>query len=86
MPSIIAIDNSLSMSKVVATDNDGLAMSKLHLACLCSAKVLDRMNKSSLEHVALVSFSSSVNLMCDFTRNYDELRANLQKVCRIRWI
>lgn len=80
MPSIIAIDNSLSMSKAVATDDDGSIISKLQLACLCSKNIIDKFGKSKLEHVSLVSFSSNVNVICDFTRNYDELKSNLSKV------
>lgn len=80
MPSIIAIDNSLSMSKAVATDDDGSIISKLQLACLCSKNIIDKIGKSKLEHVSLVCFSSNVNVVSDFTRNYDELKSNLSKV------
>ena len=79
MPSVIALDNSLSMAKLINNPEDGGLMSKLQLSCLCASTVVDYLSNSKLEHIALLSVSSNIELLVDFTRNYEEIKTNLNK-------
>ena len=80
MPTIIAIDNSLSMSKTVANGKGGTKVSNLQIGCSIASQVVEHFSKSKLEYISILSFSSSVDIVCDFTRNKNQLKTDLSKV------
>ena len=80
MPTIIAIDCSLSMSKNLTSAENGSSVSKLQLARSLSSQVLEHILKSKLEQTAIMSFSSDVKVLCDFTRDLSELNSSLDGV------
>nr|CAB3256419.1 von Willebrand factor A domain-containing protein 9-like [Phallusia mammillata] len=80
MPTVIAIDCSFSLSQLSNT-SDGNSVSKLKLAGICCLEIIERLSeKLNLEHFAIVSFSSNVNVICDFTRDISQLKSSINKL------
>ncbi|XP_059614765.1 integrator complex subunit 14 [Phlebotomus argentipes] len=81
MPTVIALDVSLSMSRCVSTQ--GSENTTYHqLAIAAVNQFLDHLlaNNSKLEFVSLVIYSSLYEVVVDFTRDYDAIRKALGKV------
>nr|XP_039262841.1 integrator complex subunit 14-like [Styela clava] len=83
MPTIIAFDCSLSMSRVVTTqvgEEGGIKISQKHLAYDACNELLKYLSKRiKLEYTALLSFSSTCQVLCEFTRDHEALKAALNK-------
>ncbi|XP_015512843.1 integrator complex subunit 14 [Neodiprion pinetum] len=86
MPTVIALDVSLSMRRPVvgSVTPDGTQSEQLtrhHLAIAGINALIDYLQvNSKLEFVALVVFSSLYEVICPFTRDYDSIRAKLQNI------
>uniref|UniRef100_A0A1Y9IW43 Integrator complex subunit 14 n=1 Tax=Anopheles minimus TaxID=112268 RepID=A0A1Y9IW43_9DIPT len=91
MPTIIALDVSLSMSRPIpnqpsSTGGSGSAESDNmvtfhHLAVQGINYVLDYLTKHArLEYVSLIIYSSLYEVVVDFTRDYDSIRNALHKI------
>lgn len=83
MPTVIAIDCSLSMSRPVQSvmkDIDGKSSQK-HLAVQLCQNLLNYLSlKIKLEYTALLSFSSTCECLSGFTRDYDHLKLCLNEI------
>lgn len=80
MPTLIAIDGSFSMSQFAHGSSES-SLTKLKLAEICCHEIIDRLSeKQRLEHIAILLFSSSVDVLCDFTRDTSQLKSSLSKV------
>lgn len=78
MPTIIALDASLSMLRPVPGRNDHTYQS---LALKGIQHLLDNLTASGkLEHVALVLYTTVCELKVDFTRDYDQIRQAIKKI------
>ncbi|ALC38028.1 CG4785 [Drosophila busckii] len=78
MPTIIALDASLSMLRPVPGRNDHTYQS---LALKGIQHLLDNLTVAGkLEHLALVTYSTVCELKVDFTRDYDQIRQAIKKV------
>lgn len=87
MPTIIAVDVSLSMTRPVpvagaATGGTGdEALTYHQLAIQAVNGILDYLAKHSrLEFVSLIVYSSLYEVLVDFTRDYESVRAALHKI------
>ncbi|XP_051166296.1 integrator complex subunit 14 [Leptopilina boulardi] len=86
MPTMIALDVSLSMRRPVpgASSTDTLPSEQLtrhHLAVQGINVLLDYLQTNcKLEFVSLVVFSSLYEVICPFTRDYDQIRSQLQNI------
>lgn len=86
MPTVIALDVSLSMRRPVLTNgpNDNLQnepLTRHHLAVHGINALLHYLQvNSKLEFVSLIVFSSQCEVVCPFTRDYDSIRAKLQTI------
>ncbi|XP_066599693.1 integrator complex subunit 14 [Prorops nasuta] len=86
MPTVIALDVSLSMRRLVAggSNNDNSTneqFTRHHLAVHGINILLQYLQANSkLEFVSLVVFSSFYEVLCSFTRDYDSIRAKLQNI------
>ncbi|KAL7293911.1 hypothetical protein TKK_0012642 [Trichogramma kaykai] len=86
MPTVIALDVSLSMRRVVVgtTAYEGIPGEQLtrhHLALQGINTILHYLqNNSKLEFVALMTFSSMYEILCPFTRDYELIRSKLQNI------
>ncbi|KAG8039195.1 hypothetical protein G9C98_003502 [Cotesia typhae] len=85
MPTVIALDVSLSMRRpVISTGIDASQNEQLtrhHLAVQGINTLLNYLQvNSKLEFVSLVVFSSLYELICPFTRDYDSIRSRLQMI------
>ncbi|EFN74464.1 UPF0464 protein C15orf44-like protein [Camponotus floridanus] len=86
MPTVIALDVSLSMRRPVLTNgtNDNLQnepLTRHHLAVHGINALLHYLQvNSKLEFVSLIVFSSLYEVICPFTRDYDSIRAKLQTI------
>ncbi|EFN81321.1 integrator complex subunit 14 isoform X1 [Harpegnathos saltator] len=86
MPTVIALDVSLSMRRIVLSNgmNDGLPTeqsTRHHLAIHGISALLHYLQvNSKLEFVSLIVFSSLYEVICPFTRDYDSIRAKLQTI------
>ncbi|XP_034936169.1 integrator complex subunit 14 [Chelonus insularis] len=84
MPTVIALDVSLSMRRPVlgAGVNDNLQnelITRHHLAIQGINTLLHYLQvNSKLEFVSLIVFSSLYDVICPFTRDYDSIRSKLQ--------
>ncbi|KAK6179916.1 hypothetical protein SNE40_012164 [Patella caerulea] len=80
MPTVIALDVSLSMSRLVKTEGSE-EYDKRHLAIHGINTLLDQINAhSKLEFVSLVVFSYLYEQLVSFTREYDTIKTALNKV------
>lgn len=78
MPTIIALDASLSMLRPVPGRNEHTYQS---LALKGIQHLLDNMTAAGkLEHCALVSYTTVCELKVDFTRDYDQIRQAIKKI------
>ncbi|XP_016997822.2 integrator complex subunit 14 [Drosophila takahashii] len=78
MPTLIALDASLSMLRPVPGRNEHTYQS---LAIKGIQHLLDNLTAAGkLEHLALLSYSTTAELKMDFTRDYDQIRQAVKKV------
>ncbi|EDW03343.1 integrator complex subunit 14 [Drosophila grimshawi] len=78
MPTIIALDASLSMLRPVPGRNEHTYIS---LAIKGIQHLLDNLTASGkLEHLALVVYTTVCELKVDFTRDYDQIRQAIKKI------
>ncbi|EDV57316.1 integrator complex subunit 14 [Drosophila erecta] len=78
MPTLIALDASLSMLRPVPGRNEHTYQS---LATKGIQHLLDNFTAAGkMEHVALLSYSTTAELKVDFTRDYDQVRQAVKKV------
>ncbi|XP_034474760.1 integrator complex subunit 14 [Drosophila innubila] len=78
MPTIIALDASLSMLRPVPGRNEHTYQS---LALKGIQHLLDNLTGAGkLEHLALVSYTTVCELKVDFTRDYDQIRQAIKKI------
>ncbi|XP_072935965.1 integrator complex subunit 14 [Epargyreus clarus] len=78
MPTVILMDTSLSMSRPVASDTGDNSTTRFNVATAAVNSFLDYLSiHAKLEHVALVSFSSTYEVAVSFTREFDTIRAKL---------
>lgn len=78
MPTLIALDASLSMLRPVPGRNDHTYLS---LAIKGIQHLLDNLTAAGkLEHLALLSYTTTAELKVDFTRDYDQIRQAVKKV------
>ncbi|XP_030382991.1 integrator complex subunit 14 [Scaptodrosophila lebanonensis] len=78
MPTIIAVDASLSMMRPVPGRSDHTYHS---LALKGVGNLLDNLAAAGkLEHLALVAFTTVTELKVDFTRDYDQIRQAVKKI------
>ncbi|XP_035733995.1 integrator complex subunit 14-like [Vespa mandarinia] len=88
MPTVIALDVSLSMRRPVTIGSTGNSdnsqseqLTRHHLAIHGINALLHYLQTNSkLEFVSLVLFSSLYEVICPFTRDYDSIRAKLQNI------
>ncbi|XP_012277266.1 integrator complex subunit 14 [Orussus abietinus] len=86
MPTVIALDVSLSMRRPVqgnisADNSQNEQLTRHHLAVQGINALLYYLQvNSKLEFVSLVVFSSLYEVVCPFTRDYDTIRAKLQNI------
>ncbi|KAG7201923.1 hypothetical protein KM043_004633 [Ampulex compressa] len=86
MPTVIALDVSLSMRRYVLGTNSNEnssneQLTRHHLAVHGINALLHYLQANSkLEFVSLVVFSSLYEVICPFTRDYDSIRAKLQNI------
>ncbi|XP_033341306.1 integrator complex subunit 14 [Megalopta genalis] len=86
MPTVIALDVSLSMRRpilgnVTCENNPNEQLTRHHLAIHGINALLHYLQvNSKLEFVSLVVFSSLYEVICPFTRDYDSIRAKLQNI------
>ncbi|CAF0858358.1 unnamed protein product [Brachionus calyciflorus] len=75
MPVVIILDNSLSMFQNVT---HGQKTTKKDLACLIAQKIIDQISKNDKqEFISLIAVSSTVQVLCDFTRDFTKLGESL---------
>ncbi|RZF41439.1 hypothetical protein LSTR_LSTR000153 [Laodelphax striatellus] len=80
MPTIVAVDVSLSMAQPVALDS-GETFTRLQLAIHGINTLLDYFSMySKLEFVAVVAFSSTCEVISHFTRDFDQLKLKLNRL------
>ncbi|KAH8238878.1 hypothetical protein KR038_005724 [Drosophila bunnanda] len=78
MPTLIALDASLSMLRPVPGRNEHTYQS---LAIKGIQHLLDNLSAAGkLEHLALLSYTTTAELKVDFTRDYDQIRQAVKKV------
>ncbi|KAK6624424.1 hypothetical protein RUM44_011283 [Polyplax serrata] len=81
MPTIILLDVSLSMIRPVNQAESGESYTILQLAVHGINFLLDYLAVHlKLEFVSLVTFSSSYEVLCPFTRDFELIRAKLSKI------
>ncbi|XP_053690339.1 integrator complex subunit 14 [Sabethes cyaneus] len=84
MPTIIALDVSLSMTRPVPPGSNSSAEESLtyhQLAIQGINTILDYLGKHSrLEFVSLIIYSSLYEVVVDFTRDYESIRQALHKI------
>ncbi|XP_039278310.1 integrator complex subunit 14 isoform X2 [Nilaparvata lugens] len=80
MPTIVAVDVSLSMAQPVALES-GETFTRLQLAIHGINTLLDYFSLySKLEFVAVVAFSSACEVISHFTRDFDQLKLKLNRL------
>ncbi|KAL9930827.1 integrator complex subunit 14 isoform 1-T1 [Glossina fuscipes fuscipes] len=80
MPTIIALDISISMQRVIAGRSEELALTYHQLALKGISQFLEHLGAAAkLEYVALITFGSSCELKVDFTRDYDQIKQTMKK-------
>ena len=84
MPTVIAMDCSASMHSWYAPNKEGNVLSKLKLASECGMQILEFFaEKMKLEHLAILSFSSDVEKLSDFSRDNAQLKLSMAKVAAL---
>lgn len=85
MPTIIAFDCSLSMSRFISSKVPGqtsevqISLKSLgHKLITEIIKYLEQHVK--LEYIALIAFAANSEVLCHFTRDHEALRRSLEKV------
>lgn len=79
MPTVIALDVSLSMSRFVSTSDEEITYHQLAVAGI--NHFLDYLAENSkLEQVCLVCYSNVAEVVIEFTKNYDTIREALSKI------
>lgn len=80
MPTIIALDVSLSMQRYIPGRAEDNALSYYQLAVKGINQFLEHLsNNSKLEFVSYVTFSKEFEVRVDFTRDYDQIRQAVKK-------
>lgn len=83
MPTIIAVDCSLSMSRTSTLSGDGgpvnITLKQLSQQ-VCHSILTYLSTRVKLEYTALLSFSSCCQQLSEFTRDYDALKACVSKI------
>ncbi|KAI8124856.1 Integrator complex subunit 14 [Lucilia cuprina] len=81
MPTIIALDTSLSMQRTIPGRSEENALTYHQLALKGISQLLEHLAATSkLEFAALLTFSSTCELKVDFTRDYDQIKQTVKKV------
>ncbi|XP_005187059.1 integrator complex subunit 14 [Musca domestica] len=80
MPTIIALDVSLSMQRTIPGRSEENAITYHQLALKGISQLLEYLSVSKLEYVALLTYSSNCELKVDFTRDYDQIKQVVKKV------
>ncbi|KAG8287220.1 snRNA metabolic process [Homalodisca vitripennis] len=81
MPTVVVLDVSLSMSLPVAVPDSTETFTSLQLAVHGINSLLDYLAiYSKLEFVALMTYSSSYDIVSPFTRDFDVLKAKLAQL------
>ena len=80
MPTVILLDRSLSMRRPLSREG-GTPQTRHSLACAGLEWFLDYMAECCpMEYTALLSFSSSCDVVSPFTRNYEQLKEGLSEI------
>lgn len=81
MPTIIALDTSLSMQRIIPGRSEENALTYHQLALKGISQLLEHLAATSkLEFAALLTYSSTCELKVDFTRDYDQIKQTVKKV------
>ncbi|KAM7354073.1 integrator complex subunit 14 [Cochliomyia hominivorax] len=81
MPTIIALDTSLSMQRTIPGRSEENALTYHQLALKGISQLLEHLAATSkLEFAALLTYSSTCELKVDFTRDYDQIKQTVKKV------
>ncbi|XP_039952072.1 integrator complex subunit 14 [Bactrocera tryoni] len=81
MPTIIALDVSLSMQRQIPGRSEENALTYHQLAVKGISQLLEHLSATSkLEYVSLVVYSTTSEVKVDFTRDYDIIRQALKKI------
>ncbi|XP_011183560.2 integrator complex subunit 14 [Zeugodacus cucurbitae] len=81
MPTIIALDVSLSMQRQIPGRSEENALTYHQLAVKGISQLLEHLSATSkLEYVSLIIYSTTSEVKVDFTRDYDMIRQALKKV------
>lgn len=88
MPTIIAFDCSLSMSRFISTkvqDKDDVKMSLKSIGHNVIMEIIRYLeNYVKLEYVALMEFAAHAKILCNFTRDHASLKHALEMVSATR--
>lgn len=78
MPTIIALDTSLSMQRIIP----GRSENYNQLACKGISQLLEILSSNivKLEYVAFATYSMGLEVKVDFTRDYDQIKHAVKKV------
>ncbi|XP_054744087.1 integrator complex subunit 14 [Anastrepha obliqua] len=81
MPTIIALDVSLSMQRQIPGRSEENSLTYHQLALKGISQLLEHLSATSkLEYVSLITYSSTLEVKVDFTRDYDVIRQAVKKV------
>ncbi|CAD6999932.1 integrator complex subunit 14 [Ceratitis capitata] len=81
MPTIIALDVSLSMQRQIPGRSEENALTYHQLAIKGISQLLEHLSVTSkLEYVSLITYSTTSEVKVDFTRDYDTIRQAVKKV------
>lgn len=81
MPTIVALDVSLSMQRLVPGRSEENTLTFHQLALKGISQLLDYLSAQiRLEYVAFLAYSSSCDVRTDFTRDYDHIKQAMKKV------
>uniref|UniRef100_A0A1A9W427 Integrator complex subunit 14 n=1 Tax=Glossina brevipalpis TaxID=37001 RepID=A0A1A9W427_9MUSC len=79
MPTIIALDISISMQRNIPGRSEENALTHHQLALKGISQFLEHLGSAKLEYVALITFGSICELKVDFTRDYDQIKQSMKK-------
>lgn len=80
MPTVILLDNSLSMCKYATTKKEK-SLTKRELSHLITRRYIEHISKiDSYEYVALIAYSSTAEIVSKFTREYTKIFDSLDKL------
>nr|XP_018911693.1 PREDICTED: von Willebrand factor A domain-containing protein 9-like [Bemisia tabaci] len=84
MPTVIVLDVSLSMACPVANSESGEVYTRLQLAVKGINSLLDYLAlHCKLEFVALMTYSSLVDVINPFTRDFDQIKSKLSQIIEL---